>query len=103
MAEGEKGRKLPEISWLDPAAMKALAEVSGTGARKYSPYNYRAGYNWSLSYNALFRHMNAFWDGEDIDPDDGQHHMASAAWHALQLLSASLRGVGNDDRYKGVE
>lgn len=95
---GRKGRKLASVSSLDPKALLALAEVSGFGARKYDAHNYLRGYDWSLSFDALHRHLLAFWAGQDTDPESGMPHVAHAAWHCLALLSFQTRGIGTDDR-----
>ena len=97
---GKKGRKLAELGGLDPRSLLEVAEVSGYGAQKYGdPYNYLLGYDWSLSFNAMMRHMLAFWSGEEIDPESGLKHAAHACWHALALLAFSRRGLGTDDRF----
>ena len=47
---------------------------------------------------ALERHVDAFWDGEDLAEDSKVHHLAHAmACIALMLDSISL-GIINDDR-----
>lgn len=97
---GEKGRKPAELATVDPLALLTLAEVSGFGAQKYAAFNYLRGYDWSLSMNALMRHVLAFWNGEDLDPESGKPHMGHAAWHALALVSFLQRGLGTDDRFK---
>lgn len=96
---GEKGKKLAQMGALDPRALMAIAEVAGFGSQKYERYNYARGFDWSLSYDAMQRHLNAFWGGEDLDPESGLPHMAHAGWHAMCLLTFSLRGRGNDDRF----
>lgn len=53
--------------------------------------NWRLGYDWSLSYDALQRHLNAFWSGEDLDPESGLPHLAHAAFHVNALLVYSNR------------
>lgn len=98
---GEKGQKDAQLGAIDPAAIMEVATVAGFGARKYARLNFLKGYSWSLSYDALQRHLHAFWDGEDRDPESGLPHLAHAAWHCLALLSFSRRGLGTDDRYNG--
>lgn len=69
------------------------------GALKYGRHNYRAiGVRTSVYYDACIRHLNAFWEGEDIDPDSGLPHIIKAA-ACLAVLSDSQR-IGNvvDDR-----
>lgn len=83
---GMKGQKLPQLGWAPPGSLMELAKVYGMGAKKYSPTNYRAGYNWSLSVNAMWRHFLAWEAGESIDPETGGHHLAMAAWHCLTLI-----------------
>ena len=95
---GQKGDKLCKIGDIDPGALKTLGEVAGFGAEKYDSYNYLKGFDWSLSFNAMQRHMMAFWAGEDLDPESGKPHMAHAAWHALVLTAFLQREIGNDNR-----
>lgn len=47
--------------------------------------NWRKGYDWKYSYAAAQRHLNQFWDGEDIDPEMQLPHVISAAWHCFTL------------------
>jgi hypothetical protein len=108
---GAKGSKLARFDLVPWDAMTAVAEHYGRGARKYAERNWERGYNYSLSYAAAMRHLVAFWNGEDVDPDpslytvDGEVveppsalHIAAAAWHCLNLLAFHLRGDGTDDR-----
>lgn len=97
---GSKGVKLERLGAIDPLALRVLATVAGFGSAKYEVFNYLRGYDWAWSYNALQRHAHAFWEGEDLDPESGLHHMAHAAWHALSLVSFTLRGLGTDTRFK---
>jgi len=104
---GEKGSKLPQLFWAPPAALRELAKVYGYGAEKYAPNNFRKGYNWSLSYNSLLRHVLAAEEGEDIDPESGLLHLAQAAWHCLTLIQFYLDKESGahppelDDRWTG--
>jgi hypothetical protein len=100
---GQKGKKLAELGALDPHALLTVAEVAGFGSRKYARMNYLRGYDWSLSFDAMQRHLLQFWDGQDVDAESGLPHVAHAAWHALALLAFMQRGLGTDDRYKGSE
>lgn len=95
---GQKGRKLAQLSALDPRSLIRVAEVAGFGAIKYARLNFARGYAYSLSYDALQRHLHAFWDGEENDDESGLPHLAHAAWHCLALLTFRERGRGTDDR-----
>lgn len=96
---GEKGSKGCQMGAVDPAALMEIGEVAGFGSRKYARYNFAKGYRWSLSYDALQRHLMLFWNGEDRDQESGRPHLAHAAWHCLALLTFMMRGLGADDRF----
>jgi hypothetical protein len=109
---GTKGRKTCEIGALDPLGIIELGKVAGFGTRKYDRGNFMRGYDWSLSYDALQRHLHCFWSGEDLDLNEkgetdtnhsGLHHLAHAAWHCLTLLAFSMRKLGNDNRYPKIK
>lgn len=97
---GAKGVKLAQHSMIPPEALNSLAEHYGKGAGKYSPHNWRRGYEWSKSYDALQRHANAFWGGEDIDPETGSPHIIAVAWHAFCLYTFMNDHPSFDDRFK---
>lgn len=94
---GAKGSKPCQLAWAPPEAMEALGRVYGFGATKYSPTNYRKGYAWSLSVNAMERHMLAWLKGEATDPESGESHMAHVAWHALTLIMFEQEHPDKDD------
>jgi Domain of unknown function (DUF5664) len=98
---GEKGEKLAQLGALDPTSLMEVAKVAGYGCKKYARYNFLKGYRWSLSYDALQRHLHAFWGGENIDPESGLPHLAHACWHCLTLLSFSRLHATKDDRPNG--
>ena len=95
---GEKGSKLACFSHMPAGALHELAEHYGKGARKYSAHNFRKGYKWSLSFDAMMRHAWAWQGGEDIDEETGSNHMTAVAWHALALLSFIQEHPEMDDR-----
>lgn len=95
---GQKGVKLTQVGALDPVALIELGRVAGMGANKYSAFNYLKGFDWAHAYNAMQRHANLFWAGEDRDAESGLPHIAHAAWMALALLSFYLRDIGTDSR-----
>lgn len=95
---GEKGVKPAQLGAVDPAALLRVAEVAGFGAGKYARYNFARGYEWSKSWDALQRHLLAFWNGQETDDESGLPHLAHAGWHCLALLTFTERGLGTDDR-----
>lgn len=95
---GQKGQKEARFGGGDPLAYMELARVYGFGEQKYDRYNYLKGYEFSLSVDAMFRHLFAFLAGEDRDPESGLLHTSHVAWHGQALSSFLLRGIGVDDR-----
>lgn len=94
-----KASKLAHFGQIPPDALIALAEHYGRSRGKYPHHNFRGGYEYSLSFDALNRHLWLWWSGEEIDPDSGSHHLSAVAWHALTLLTFVQDGVGTDDRF----
>lgn len=97
---GEKGQKSSRLGSIDPRALSTLGEVAGFGEQKYARLNYLNGYAWSLSFDALQRHLMAFWAGQDLDEESGLPHVAHAAWHCLALLAFMQHELGEDDRFR---
>ncbi len=95
---GVKGKKLAQFSLIPTGPLKALAELYGRGAQKYSADNWRKGYSWSLAYDAMIRHANAFWGGQNRDPETGALHVIAVAWHAFTLAYFIVRYPQYDDR-----
>lgn len=79
-----------------------LAEIGVAmleGACKYGRHNYRAvGVRSSVYYDAAMRHLMAWWEGEDIDPDSGMPHVVKAITSLVVLRDSQLFGNVNDDR-----
>ena len=69
------------------------------GGRKYGTHNYRdMGVRVSTYYNAAMRHLMAFFEGEDIDPDSGIPNIVKAIASLFVLRDSQLMGNCNDDR-----
>tara|TARA_R110000737_G_scaffold32008_2_gene50396 strand:- start:580 stop:924 length:345 start_codon:yes stop_codon:yes gene_type:complete len=100
---GAKGRKLARHELLPPEALTAIAERFGLGAAKYEDRNWERGYDWSLSYGAMQRHLLAWWGGEDLDEEFGDSHLAAAGFHILVLLSFAENYPTGDDRPRKKE
>lgn len=83
---GQKGSKPERYDLIPVGPLAHVARVYGKGAEKYDDRNWERGYDWSLSYAAMQRHMNAFWGGEWLDPETGVPHLACAVFHAFALM-----------------
>ncbi len=70
------------------------------GARKYGGYNWRvAGVRTQVYLDAARRHLDAWWEGEDTDPDSGLSHITKAIAGLVVLRDAQINGmVQTDDR-----
>lgn len=95
--DGEKSR----VELLPSAPLVMIGDVLTFGARKYADHNWRGGFDYSRLIGANLRHLLAFNDGEDLDPESDLSHMAHAGCCTLFLLEQIAKGTGNDDRYKG--
>jgi hypothetical protein len=100
---GEKGAKLARYDLIPAIPLDLLAEHYGRGCQKYAEHNWRRGYEWSKSYSALMRHLQAFWGGEEIDEEMDSPHIVAVIWHAMALAEFSLdpRYRQFDDRWTG--
>lgn len=69
------------------------------GSLKYGRHNYRvAGVRASVYYDALLRHLTAWWEGQDLDADSGLPHIVKAAACLVVLRDSQIRGNWTDDR-----
>lgn len=63
---------------IPPSAMKGLAEVLTYGARKYKPRNYMECEDKGRFVAALYRHLEAWRQGEVNDTESDLEHLAHA-------------------------
>ncbi len=69
------------------------------GSRKYGRHNYRCSdIRASIYYDAARRHIDAWWEGEDIDPDSGIHHIVKAIASLVVCRDGEIHGKLHDDR-----
>jgi hypothetical protein len=93
------GTKKPPISTISVPVLAELGVAMMEGSRKYGRHNYRvSGVRASTYYDAMFRHMGSWWEGEDIDPDSGLSHVTKAIATLFVLRDAMIQNMFNDDR-----
>lgn len=69
------------------------------GTAKYGRHNYRGvGVRSSVYFDATMRHLIAFWEGEDLDPDSGMSHITKALCSLAVWRDAQIQGKCEDDR-----
>jgi hypothetical protein len=91
--------KLP-YNLISNEALQQIAAVLKFGADKYAEHNWRSGFAWSRPLAAAMRHLHAFNDGEDCDPESNLSHLAHAACCIMFLLEFEKTHQELDDRYK---
>lgn len=93
----------PRWGLLPWEGINEVVKIFTFGAKKYGDYNWAKhnGLSWSRVFDALMRHLFAWYTGEDIDPESKKSHLAHAACGVLFLLFYSVKrdryGM-NDDR-----
>ena len=92
-------KKVPLRSVVPGPVIGQLALALLEGARKYGSYNYRvAGVRASVYIDALGRHTDSWWNGEDIDRESGLCHIDKAIASLVVLRDSMLQGNWIDDR-----
>ena len=82
-----------------PEAMRGLAEVCEYGANKYERYNYMIGGASAQQHvDCLFRHLLAWYEGEDVDSESGVNHLHHATFNMMRLADEMSKGTCEDDR-----
>lgn len=97
--KGAAGAAKAPFAALPFAVLAELAVACGEGAEKYGRHNWRSGRVLaSTYYAAALRHLVAWIEGEDIDPDSGLSHVVKVMSSLAVLRDADLCGVLDDDR-----
>ncbi len=77
-----------------------LAAVLTFGAKKYGDHNWTRGFKWTRVYDALQRHLLAWFKGEDKDPETGLSHLMHATCNIMFLHTFAKEHPELDDRRK---
>ena len=95
----------PMMSLIRPEFQLALAEALTYGYVKYDEkrgkiqnYLKSDGFYYSTIYDSLQRHLNAFWGGENNDPESGLSHLALADSNLMFIHTYIIGGKVKDDR-----
>ena len=91
----------PQLWLVPPSATIEEAMVFALGAAKYGPYNWREKSVKAHVYvAAILRHLFAWMDREDVDPESNRSHLAHVRACCGILLDAAATGNLIDDRPK---
>jgi hypothetical protein len=88
----------PPMTLISRRAQEEEAKVLAFGAKKYDKWNWSRGIAWSRVLDAAIRHLIAFADGEDVDPETGLSHLAHARCCTGFLLDYEKEHPELDDR-----
>lgn len=93
------GTAKPSITACPPSALLHLGRAMSDGERKYGLMNWREKMvSTSVYVDAAFRHLMAFWDGENTAPDSGVHHLGHVMACCAIVIDAMEQGNLNDNR-----
>jgi len=93
------GAKKAPLGVVPPALMIGAAEAMQTGAAKYGPFNYRENKVQAvIYYEAILRHLFAWFDGQELAEDTNVHHLRHVAAGVGILLDALAEGNLIDNR-----
>lgn len=92
----------PRLSLAMGPGFVEIGKAMTFGATKYSDHNYSEGEGLPHLdlVDAAARHLCAYLDGVDLDPESGLHHLAHAGASIVMVLDLIQRGKGSDGRYQ---
>lgn len=102
----EKGSKFdqnkPQISLIPSVAILGIAKALTYGSKKYKEtHNFKGGIKQTRLIDATLRHILAWNNNEDYDPESGLPHLYHAAASLCMLLWMIENRPDLDDRWKG--
>ena len=86
------------LSLIPYSAQYQEALVLAFGAKKYDSWNWSKGMQWSRLIDAALRHIGAYADGQDLDPESQLNHLAHARCCLGFLLDMVESFPEGDDR-----
>ena len=89
----------PPISLINRRALEEEARVMAYGAEKYAVHNWRKGIASSRLLDAALRHILAYVDGENVDPETGLSHLAHARCCLAFQIELEVTHPKLDDRH----
>lgn len=88
----------PDLSLIPLCTLEDEARVWMYGKQKYAAWNWAKGMAWSVPYACALRHLSAWQQGEDIDAESGQSHLAHVMCNIRMLMLYSKTYLEGDDR-----
>lgn len=89
----------PRLSNIPTFTLFAMGAAMSDGAKKYGRYNWRkTGSTVSVFYDAMNRHLQDWYTGEDFAKDSGIHHLAHLMADCAIMMDARNHPMMVDDR-----
>ena len=93
------GEKKLKMSSTPVMPLQEMGKVFELGAKKYGRYNWRLhAVSATVYYDAALRHLMAWFEGEDTDPESGVSHLAHVMACMAILMDAQKSGKLKDNR-----
>jgi hypothetical protein len=93
------GEKKLKMSSTPIMPLQEMGKVFELGAKKYGRYNWRLhAVSATVYYDAALRHLMAWFEGEDTDPESGVSHLAHVMACMAILMDAQKNGKLKDNR-----
>jgi hypothetical protein len=97
--KGTAGLLKPQLQAIPPIANRHMAAALALGAAKYGPWNWRGRKVEAMTYlGAMRRHIDAYLDGENLDPESGASHLGHVMAGCAIVLDAEAHGNLIDNR-----
>ena len=90
----------PRLSLVPKEAFWGMAQALTFGANKYAADNFKEGIEYRRLADAVLRHLTAWVDGENNDPESGLSHLDHALASLAMLKYMEINRPDMDDRYK---
>lgn len=98
----EKGQRFneskPQWGLVPQTSLIPMVRVLEFGAKKYAPYNWMKGLSVKEICESLKRHLDAFMEGENNDPESTLSHIGHIQCNALFLSWMMENRPDMDDR-----
>lgn len=99
----EQGQRHNEgkLRWslVPQSALEPMVRVLEFGAEKYDDHNWKKGLPIVEICESLKRHLDAFMEGEDLDPESGLPHIGHIQCNAMFLAWMKKNRPEMDRRY----
>lgn len=88
----------PELHQIPRWVLWQVAKVCMYGALKYGKWNWRLGMQWSQVLDSNQRHIDDWWEGQNLDHESKLHHLDHAICDLIILRWYTRHYQKGDDR-----